>query len=84
MFRRLLNTAKNQFRVVVSGEIYLVSISQKSYFTSEKFIAMHEERESPEILDYRDVEKAFVDGDTIKFRFTRKVKNKILKVFFLD
>lgn len=84
LFHRLLNNAKNQFSVIVNGETYIVSVSQKSYFTSEKFIAMHEDRESPEILDYRDVERAIVDGNIFKFSFTRKVKNKFLRLFFLD
>jgi hypothetical protein len=84
LFYKLLNEAKNHFKVEANGEIYSISIAQKSYFTSEKFIAVHEGKGAPEILDYKDVEKAIVDGDIIKFRFHRKIKNKFLKILWLD
>jgi predicted nucleotidyltransferase len=84
MFEKLLNGARNQFKVELNGELYIVPITKKSYFTSEKFIAMHELNGAPEILDYRDIEKATIDGDTIKFRFHRKNINRILKLLWLD
>lgn len=84
LFNKLLNNARNQFRVEVKGEFFAVSIAQKTYFTSEKFIGYHESMGSPEILDYKDVEKAIVDGRTIKFKFSRKVRNQLLKMFWLD
>lgn len=84
LFHKLLEQAKNQFRVEMNGELFIVSIAQKSYFTSEKFIGIHEMRGTPEILDYKDVEKAIVDGSTIKFKLHRKVRNRILKIFWLD
>lgn len=84
LFYKLINGARNHFKVVANGEIYSISIAQKSYFTSEKFIAVHEVNGAPEILDYRDIEKAIVDGEVIKFMFHRRIKNKLLEIFWLD
>lgn len=84
LFYKLLNGAKNQFKVEANGEIYSISLAQKAYFTSEKFIAVHEVKGAPEILDYRDIEKAIVDGDIIKFKFHRRITNKLLKILWLD
>lgn len=84
LFLKLLNGARSQFKVEVNGAVYIVSLAQKSYFTSEKFIAMNELNGAPEILDYSDVEKVTIDSDTINFRFHRRIKNKILKVLWLD
>jgi hypothetical protein len=84
LFHKLLEQAKTQFRVEMNGELFIVSIAQKSYFTSEKFIGIHELKGTPEILDYKDVEKAIVDGSIIKFKLHRKVRNKILRLLWLD
>lgn len=84
LFFKLLNRARNQFKVEANGEVYIVSLAKRSYFTSEKFIAMNELSGAPEILDYRDIEKATIDSDTIKFRFHRRIQNKILRILWLD
>ncbi|HBS87898.1 MAG: hypothetical protein A2W91_10720 [Bacteroidetes bacterium GWF2_38_335] len=66
-FEKMLKQAKYQFILKTDRFIYFIPLTGNTCYTDESFVAHNETNKNIEIVDYKEIKSAVVDG--VKYNF---------------